>query len=157
MTDTLEVPFEAVEAIPAQSRAHGDGREKIRWEDKLAPLKAKKGQGFLTWTYAKKSAATSRKAAISNRLFAETPKDNWTLAVRPVPNTDPETFGVYVQYNGEFTADEVTANAKLRADRAARTRGAAQAAQAATSAIGAEAPVETPAQRVAAAKGAQAK
>jgi hypothetical protein len=154
-TATPDVTFTKVDAIPAQIRATGEGREPIKWEDKLSPVKSSPGEGFLAWQYVKKSAATSRVAAIRNRLFAATPADNWTLAVRPVPNSDPVLYGVYVQYNGTFTPDEQKQNAKVRQERSDKIKASRLAAQKANGAIGAEEPVQTPAQRVAAAKAAQ--
>jgi hypothetical protein len=152
---TSELTFTPVEGIPEATR-NVEGRVAIAWEDKLAPLKSKAGQAFVTWTYEKKSAATSRVAAIRNRLFSATPEDNWTLAVRAVPGSSPEVFGVYVQYNGTYTADEVAANAKDRAERSAKIKAAREAAQAASGAVGEEASVATPAEKVAAARKAAA-
>lgn len=157
MTDTAttEITFTPA-TIPDAVRSGGEGREPVKWEELLAPLKPKVGEGFLAYQYTKKTAATSRVANIRKRLFNATPGDNWTIVVRPVPNSDPELYGVYVQFNGTYTAEEQAKRAQDRQERADKLRAAKAAAQAADGAVGAEGTVETPAQKVAAAKKAQA-
>lgn len=156
MTDTATTEINFTPAtIPDAVRSGGEGREPVKWEELLAPLKPKVGEGFLAYQYTKKTAATSRVANIRKRLFTATPGDNWTIVVRPVPNSDPELFGVYVQFNGTYTEEEQKQRAAQRQERAAKLQAAKAAAEAADGAVGAEASVETPAQRVAAARKAQ--
>lgn len=161
MTDTLNF---IEEAIPSITRSGGDGRDPIKWEESLAPLKDKIDSSFRVWTYEKKTGATSRVAAVRDRLIKATPSDNWTIAVRPVPD-DPEHFGVYVQYNGVFTDEEVAANAAKRQERSERIKAARASAAEVKDTLPEEAPAApapapaatSPAERVAAAKKAAAK
>lgn len=159
MTDTsstAELTFTPVAEIPKVTRT-GEGRAPIKWEDKLSPLKEKQGQAFMVWTYVKKTGATSRVAAVRQRLFTATPTDNWTVQVGPVPNSDE--FGVFIRYNGIYTDEEVAGNAKARAERSERIKQANAAAKAADGAVQADNPpvAATPAEKVAAAKAANAK
>lgn len=165
MVDTnLEFIYEEVPKLPP--RAPGKGREPVKWEQHLTPLKHEDavGKSARVWTYPEKSSATSRLASVSKRLSEVTPEDNWEMKVRPVPETDPVQHGVYVTYHGTYTAEEQKANAELRAKRsqAAKDRLAAaanaqdgdtepeQVPEAAT-------PKQTAAQKVAAAKASRAK
>lgn len=168
----LEIVFEDIPASPP--RAPGKGREPVKWEEHLAPLKEAKNEdgtprSARIWTYDEKSSATSRLASVSKRLADATPEDNWELKVREVPEGDAKgKHGVYVAYHGTHSAEQVKVNADLRAKRsqAAKDR-LAKAAQEAASADGgdtegevapeAATPKQTAAQKVAAAKAAKAK
>lgn len=162
----LDIVFEE---IPAQApRPPGKGREPTKWEDHLAPMKEHVGQSARVWTYPEKSSATSRLGGVSKRLADVTPADNWTLKVRPVPDSDPPLFGVYVVYNGIYTAEQVKANADLRVQRseAAKARIAAAGNGTGTTATDGGTPEDavspptaksTAAQKVAAAKAAKGK
>jgi len=110
------------EEIPKVTRVGGSGREPERWEEHLAPIKETPGISYRVWTYAKRTSAVSRMTSVRDRLTKAVPYDNWTMAVRAVPETDPETYGVYVQFNGQFTDEQVAENARLHAERSARVR-----------------------------------
>jgi hypothetical protein len=114
----MELSF-VEEEIPKISRPGGSGREPEPWEDHLAPLKAKEGTSFRVWTYAKRSSATSRMTAVRDRLNKAVPYEAWKMAVRAIPD-DPNLFGVYVTYEGIYTAEQVAENAAAHADRSAR-------------------------------------
>lgn len=149
------------EEIPTITRAGGSGAQPVEWEKLLAPLTEgdKAGKSFRVWQYEKKTGATSRVAAVRNRLTAFVPEQNWKIAVRAVPGSDPEVFGVYVQYDGTFTPEEVAKRAEDRAARVAKIQAARAAASASNATLdgntedstSAEAP-STPAAKVAAAK-----
>lgn len=142
----MELTFTAVDEIPAKpTREGGPGAEPIKWEELLAPLKApdKAGKPFLVWDYEKKTGAQSRISAVHNRLVANVPEEKWTLVNRPVPGSDPEKHGVYVQFDGTYTPEEVLANATKRKERSDRIKAARKAAEDARAKVAAEG--ETPA------------
>lgn len=114
---SIELSF-VEEAVPTIVR-EAPGREPEKWEEHLSPLKAKDkaGKSFRVWSYTKKTGATSRVASVRKRLIDATPEDNWSLAVRLIPGSEPEQFGVYVTYNGTFTPEQVAENAALRQKR----------------------------------------
>lgn len=116
----MELEF-VEEEIPQVKREGGAGRTAEKWEDHLSPLKAEEltGKSFRVWTYPTKPSAQSRLTTVRNRLYGVTPKDNWTVAVRPV---DGGEFGVFVRYNGEFTPEQMADNAKKTAERSARIK-----------------------------------
>ena len=143
------------EDIPTVVRVGGEGRKPVEWENELAPLKEHQGRSFRVWTYGKRTAATSRAAAVRARLIAQTPSDNWTYAVREVTVDGTEQYGVYLRFNGVFTDDEVAANAAKRAERSAKIKAQKDAKAAAEPAVAAET-AETPAQKVAKARRATA-
>jgi hypothetical protein len=148
---TVELNF-IEEEVPKITRVGGAGREAEPWETHIAPLKeeGRSSKSFRVWTYGKRTSAVSRMSSVRDRLTKAVPTENWSLAVRPVPGTEdavePEgavdsegtsiagqsatQHGVYVQYNGTFTADEVAANAKAHAERSARVKAARAATQA---------------------------
>lgn len=137
------------EEVPKITRVGGAGREAEPWENHIAPLKeeGRAGKSFRVWTYGKRTSAVSRMSSVRDRLTRAVPSENWTLAVRAVPGTEtavhPEGAtneagesiagqsatqqGVYVQFNGTFTDDEVAANAKAHAERSARVKAARKA------------------------------
>jgi len=120
------------EDIPKIARVGGAGREPEKWEDHIAPLKAddRAGKSFRVWTYEKRASAVSRMSSVRDRLTKAVPQENWQLAVRPVPNAEPEQFGVYVSYAGQFTPEQITENARKHQERSERVK-AARAATAA--------------------------
>lgn len=126
------------EEIPKIARVGGAGREPEKWEDHIAPLKAedRAGKSFRVWTYEKRPSAVSRMSSVRERLTKAVPSENWTLAVRPVPNTEPEQYGVYVEYSGTFTPEQVTENAQKHAERSARVKEARAKAEAEKAAAG---------------------
>jgi hypothetical protein len=115
--NTVELTF-VKEEIPKIVRTGGSGREAEPWETHLAPIKEQAGQSFRVWTYDKRSGAQGRVTTVRDRLTKVTPQDNWTIKVRPVG----EQFGVYVQYNGTFTPEQMAENAKKRQERSERTK-----------------------------------
>lgn len=117
----MELTF-VKEEIPKITRAGGSGREAEPWESHLAQLKDTPGESYRVWTYDKRTSAVSRMSAVRDRLTKAVPEENWTLAVRPIPDT--ETFGVYVAYIGTYTPEEVQANAQAHAERSERVRAA---------------------------------
>lgn len=140
------------EEVPKITRVGGAGREAEPWEEHIAPLKEadRAGKSFRVWTYGKRTSAVSRMSSVRDRLTKAVPEENWALAVRPVPGTEDAVepagavneagedisgqsatqHGVYVQYNGTFTADEIAANAKAHAERSERVKAARAATQA---------------------------
>jgi hypothetical protein len=161
--DTLDFAALADEAesveLPSVIR-NSAGREPIKWEDKLAPLTARQGDTFLTYSYKSdstsdddrkkaKGRATSRKQAIQVRLFEAVPGQKWTIAVRETAKGS-NVFGVYIGYHGEYTAAEQAENAKKHNERstAIKARMAAQHAAADQANAVADAAV-SPAERVA--------
>lgn len=118
------------EEIPKIARVGGAGREPEKWEDHIAPLKAedRAGKSFRVWTYEKRPSAVSRMSSVRERLTKAVPSENWTLAVRPVPNTEPEQYGVYVEYSGVFTPEQVQENAQKHQERSDRVKAARLAA-----------------------------
>jgi hypothetical protein len=126
------------EAIPVIARTGGKGREPEKWEDHIAPLKDHEGKSFRVWTYEKRTGALSRVQSVRNRLNVATPKDNWTIAVRPVNLDGSEVFGVYLQYNGTYTPKEVAENARKRQERSDRIKAQRAAVEAAVPAVEAE-------------------
>lgn len=152
------------EEIPKITRAGGSGREAEPWEDHIAPLKQgdKAGKSFRVWTYSKRASGVSRMSSVRERLTKAVPGENWQLAVRPVPGTegtdaegnDTTQYGVYVQYAGTFTPEQILENAKKHQERSERVRNARAATAAAQTAAPAE-PADdgqSPAERVAAAR-----
>jgi hypothetical protein len=143
------------ESIPKITRVGGAGREPEKWEDHIAPLKAedRAGKDFRVWTYSKRSSAISRMALIRNRLTKAVPHENWVIAVRPVPNVDGE-FGVYVSYQGTYTAEEVHENARKHDERSARVKAARAKAEETEAEALSTVPSDTPTakERVAAAR-----
>ena len=131
---TIELNF-VREDIPKITRAGGSGREAEPWESHLATLKETPTVGFRVWDYDKRNGALARMTSVRARLNKAVPTENWTVAVRPVPKSDPVRYGVYVAYEGEFTPEQVTANAKKHAERsaAAQKRAADRAAKAESS------------------------
>lgn len=156
----MELTF-VKEELPKITRAGGSGREAEPWENHLAPLKETPDQTFRVWTYDKRTSAISRSQSVRNRLTAAVPNENWRLAVRPVQVEGVEKFGVYVAFDGIFTAEEVAANAKAHQERSERVKAARAksiADKAAAESNGATASVaEAPADRVAAARTAKQK
>jgi hypothetical protein len=165
---TPELNFREAE-IPAIVRTGGGGAAPIEWEVALAPLKGanmknEKGEwkSVLVWDYEKETAAQSRISSLHKRLNQETPEDNWLIAKRVVPGSDPVRHGVYIQYQGTFTPEQVEANARKRADASQKRQATREAGKAAKAALdGAEAApavaeAATPAQRVTAAKAVKA-
>jgi hypothetical protein len=166
------------EEVPKITRVGGAGREAEPWEEHIAPLKEadRAGKSFRVWTYGKRTSAVSRMSSVRDRLTKAVPEENWSLAVRPVPGTEdavePEgtvdsegnsiagqsatQHGVYVQYNGQFTPEEVAANAQAHQERSERVKAAraASAEKASTEPIAetTDAPTPTAKERVAAAK-----
>lgn len=134
------------EEIPKIARVGGAGREPEKWEDHIAPLKAedRAGKSFRVWTYEKRPSAVSRMSSVRERLTKAVPSENWTLAVRPVPNTEPEQYGVYVEYSGVFTPEQVQENAQKHQERSERVKAARAKAEADKAA--AEASTGTPAE-----------
>ncbi len=120
------------EDIPKISRAGGSGREAEPWESHLAPLKDNHGESFRVWTYEKRSSAVSRMSSVRDRLNKAVPTENWQLAVRVVPGTDPEQFGVYVAYMGNYTPEQVVENARKHTERSERVRASRAASSSAT-------------------------
>lgn len=117
------------EDIPkAAPRPPGKGRDPVAWETHMALLKEHQGKSVRLWTYDEKGAAVSRMAGVRKRLTEATPADNWDMKVRPVPDTDPQKFGVYVVYNGIYSAEQVKENAALHEKRSvdAKARAAAR-------------------------------
>lgn len=133
------------EEIPKITRAGGSGREAEPWEEHVSPLKAedKAGKSYRVWTYGKRPSAVSRMSSVRERLTKAVPAENWQLAVRAVPGTesavhpagtmDGETdvsgtsatqYGVYVQYAGQFTAEQVAENAQKHQERSERVKAA---------------------------------
>ena len=137
------------EDIPTVVRVGGEGRKPTEWENELAPLKEHQGRSFRVWTYGKRTAATSRAAAVRARIIATTPSDNWTYAVREVEVDGHPQFGVYLRFNGNYSSDEVAANAAKRAERSAKIKAQREAKAASEPAVAAE---STPAEKVAAAR-----
>lgn len=118
-TDTSVFSDFVFEDIPnAPPRPPGKGREPTKWEEHLAPLEPQllKKPARL-WSYEAKTGAVSRMAAIRNRLNAAAPHKNWEFKVRPVPNTTPQLHGVYAVFHGDFTPEQVLANAQNRQKR----------------------------------------
>lgn len=120
------------EEIPKIARIGGAGREPEKWEDHIAPLKAedRAGKSFRVWTYEKRPSAVSRMSSVRERLTKAVPSENWTLAVRPVPNTEPQQYGVYVEFSGTFTPEQVQENAQKHQERSDRVKAARAAAEA---------------------------
>lgn len=155
MTDTDLTFIE--EDIPTIVR-EGYTRTPTKWEDLLAPLKEKQGRSFRVWKYSKKSAGTSRVAAVRARFIEVTPEDNWTFAVRPIEDgNEAGEVGVYVRYNGQYTPEEVLANAQKRQERSDRIKTQRAAAANVTAPGEATAPPQTAVERVQAAKKAVSK
>jgi hypothetical protein len=158
---TTELSF-VEEDIPTIVRTGGSGAQPIKWEDLLAPLMAedKAGKSFRVWEYEKKTGATSRVATVRARLTEVVPEQNWKIAVRPVPGSDPVKHGVYVQFDGMFTPEQVAARAKDREARIAKIKAARKAAESADATLAGGSPdtdnASSPAEKVAAAKKAQA-
>jgi hypothetical protein len=129
------------EEVPKITRVGGAGREAEPWEIHIAPLKeeGRAGKSFRVWTYGKRTSAVSRMSNVRDRLTKAVPTENWSLAVRPVPGTEDAVdeagesatqHGVYVEFNGTFTPEEVAANATAHAERSARVKAARAATQA---------------------------
>lgn len=133
------------ESIPKITRVGGAGREPEPWEEHIAPLKVddRAGKDFRVWTYEKRASAVSRMTSVRNRLTKAVPAENWALAVRPVPNTTPEQFGVYVSYRGVFTDEQILKNAQAHQERSERVKAARVKAEA--EAAAAAVPVDVPA------------
>ena len=129
---TIDLNF-VREDIPKITRAGGSGREAEAWETHLATLKDTPRVAFRVWDYEKRNGALSRMSSVRARLNKAVPTENWTLAVRAIPKTDPVKYGVYVAYEGDYTPEQVAANAKKHAERsAAAQKRAADRAKAAT-------------------------
>lgn len=163
MSDILNLTF-IEEEMPKVVRKGGSGREPTHWEEALAPLKDSPNKSFRVWTYEKQSSANSRSAVVRARLIDATPADDWALSVREVPAGDSKgQYGVYVIYKGVLDDAQIAARDALTKERSDRIK-AAQAAKAAEAPVDVplpdvpEVPVnQSPKDRVAAAKAAQAK
>ena len=143
------------EEIPKITRAGGSGREAEPWENHLAELKDTAGISYRIWDNEKRASAVSRMSGVRNRLTTAVPHEHWTLAVRPVPNSDPARYGVYVAFEGTYTPEQVEENARKHKERSERVR-ASRAKRAEGEAGEASAPdtadtAPTPKERVAAA------
>jgi hypothetical protein len=116
-TPLIEDIFE--EAIPdLPPRIGGKGREPIKWEAHLAPLEDRLlNAPHRLWSYPTHTAALSRMATVRTRLTNAAPDKNWELKVRAVPNTDPQLFGVYVVFYGQYTPEQMKTNAQARQKR----------------------------------------
>lgn len=126
---------------PLPKRPPGKGREPVKWESHLAPLEERLlNKPHRLWSYANKTGATSRMGSVRSRLMDAAPNKNWELKVRPVPGTDPQLFGVYAVFHGEYTPEQMTANAQARQARrnAIAQATAARAAQSGENSNGAE-------------------
>lgn len=133
---------------PKVTRAGGSGREKTRWEEVLAPLKTKgrAGKDFRIWEYpdGKKDSANSRKSAVMDRLREAVPNEKWNIGIAPIPGDedkpkDEQTFGVYVTFTaGDYTPEEIAANAKAHQEASDRVRNSRAAAKAKREAAEAE-------------------
>lgn len=136
MTNTAEVEsvFDSLvfEDIPdAPPRPPGKGREPVKWEEHLAPLEAQLlNKPARLWAYEAKSGATSRMSAVRSRLNDAAPSKNWELKVRPIPNTDPQLYGVYAVFHGEYTPEQQLSNAQDRQKRRDAIAAAKERAQA---------------------------
>lgn len=115
------------EAIPKITRIGGSGRTATEWENLLDPVRQQPGVSFRVWEYDKRQSAVSRLSSVRERLTKVVPHENWKMVVRLVPDSDPEIFGVYVEYIGVFTPEQIEENAKLHAERSARVRAAREA------------------------------
>jgi hypothetical protein len=116
-----EITLDLIEEdIPAPVRLGGGGREAIKWEELLAPIKEHESKSFRVWTYDKRTAAASRANQVSSRLFKVKPHEKWVIAVRQIPNS--EQFGVYTMYAGHWSKSEV---AKRQHDHERRSANAA--------------------------------
>jgi hypothetical protein len=169
-TDTATVPsvfgeivFEDIPAAPP--RPPGKGREPVKWEEHLAPLETQLlNKPARLWQYEVKTGAVSRMSAVRQRLAEVVPEKHWEFKVRPVPNTDPQLFGVYAVFHGQNTPEQMLANAQdrqkrrdaLASARAAKTADVAPESSAPASAAPAptEAP-KTPKEKLAAAAAAK--
>lgn len=149
------------EEIPKINRVGGSGRAAEPWEEHLSPAREAPGVSFRVWEYAKRMSAVSRVSTVRDRLNKVVPNENWKMVVRQVPTTDPEapeTWGVYVQYDGEFTAEEMAENERLHAERSARVKAsrANKPESVAAEPVSGSAPEPTPQERVQARRAAQA-
>lgn len=110
------------EAIPKIVRQGGTGREAEKWEEGLAPLKGKEmaGKSYRVFSAPLKSSVQSRMNTMRGRLNKVAPTDNFEMKVRPVPDTND--FGLYVQYNGTFTPEQLAEIARKRSERSERTK-----------------------------------
>lgn len=132
------------EDIPKITRAGGSGREPEKWEEHLSPVKDTAGVSFRVWTYEKRTSAVSRMSAVRDRLSKAVPQENWKLAVRPVyrvgdgdeatyatakPDGESvEHFGVYVQFDGLYTPEQMIENARLHQERSERVKNSRKSA-----------------------------
>lgn len=138
MTDVSTAPspfgdivFEDIPAAPP--RPPGKGREPVKWEEHLTPLEEQlKEKPARLWAYEAKTGAVSRMSAVRQRLAESAPHKNWELKVRPVPNTTPQLHGVYAVFHGDYTPEQMQANAKLRQERRDKAAASRQTASEAT-------------------------
>jgi hypothetical protein len=117
------------EDVPKITRPGGSGREAEPWETHLAPLKDTPDESFRVWTYEKRTSAVSRMSSVRDRLSKQVPHENWGLAVRVIPGEEklPEAeqhFGVYISYNGVYTAEQIVENKRKHDERSERVRKA---------------------------------
>ena len=117
----MELTF-VEEEIPKIVRQGGTGREAEKWEEGLSPLKSAnmKGKSYRVWTFNTRNSAQSRMTTVRARLNKVSPADNFQLKVRPVPDSDD--FGVYAQYDGTFTPEQMADNARRHQERSERTK-----------------------------------
>jgi hypothetical protein len=167
-TETPASPFGDIvfESIPdAPARPPGKGREPVAWESHLANVEDQLlEKPARLWAYENKTGAVSRMSAVRSRLAEAAPAQNWEFKVRPVPNTEPQLHGVYAVFHGEHSPEAQLKNAQerqVRRDRvikASAVRAAAKAAESATEAPVApveelaQAPAQTPKERLAASR-----
>lgn len=146
------------EEIPKITRPGGSGREAEPWEKHLESngFKETPGVSYRVWTYDKRTSAVSRMTSVRERLTKAVPHENWKLAVRLVPNTTPEQFGVYIAFEGLFTDEQVVANAKAHKERSERVRKARAKTEPTTTPETSDAPAPTAKERVATAHKAKA-
>lgn len=143
-TTEVTSPFDALvfEEIPdAPKRTGGKGREPVKWEILLAPLQEQLlEKPARLWTYDVKTGAVSRMSAVRTRLADAAPELNWEFKVRPVPNTDPQTYGIYAVFHGNHTSEQMVKNAQ---ERVARKERAAKAQESKGATEGAADPAES--------------
>ena len=140
--ETAELPFQLLsEDVPDVTRRGQIGREPVKWEQLLDPVRQAppkpdgSPQSFRLWTYDSKSKAAGRKGLVTKRLNEAVPQENWFLTAREVPGSDGKEFGVWAEFRGLFTDEELKTVQQKRAERNEKIRKAREAANEANSTV----------------------
>lgn len=138
MADLPSITMIVESAPAAPKREGGKGREPIKWDEVLDPVRKQvddegNPQTVRAWTYPSRNGANGRVATVRKYLRNSAPDLNYQFVTRQVPEGLPDAgqFGVYVTFRGTYTPAQIAENAKAHKARSERVVTSQQAALAA--------------------------